>query len=261
MDMHSQTALVTGASSGIGSVFAQRLAESGADVVLVARRGDRLDALAARLSDAYGVNATAMSADLVQPGAAEALATELSHRGIRVDMLVNNAGFATHGGFVAEDPARITDEITLNVTTVVGLTRALLPGMVDRSRGVVLNVASTAAFQPVPYMAVYGATKAFVLSFTEALWGELEGTGVRVLALCPGATQTEFFDVAGDAASVGRRQTPEQVVDTALRELDRRSPRPSVVSGRGNTISAQLPRVVPRRMTISVTRKLMGAHA
>lgn len=261
MAMDRRTALVTGASSGIGSVFAQRLVARGADVVLVARRGDRLDALATRPSDAYGVTATALGADLVQPGAAEALAEELSRRGTTNDVLVNNAGFATHGEFVAEDPALIADEIALNVATVVGLTRALLPGMVDRGRGLVLNVASTAAFQPVPYMAVHGATKAFVLSFTEALYGELAGSGVRALSLCPGGTQTEFFDVAGDAAGVGRRQTPEQVVDTALRELDRRSPQPSVVSGRGNALSARLPRVVPRRTTIAITRRLMAANA
>lgn len=168
---------------------------------------------------------------------------------------------ATHGSFAGGDATRIADEVTVNVTTVVGLTRALLPGMLARQRGAVVNVASTAAFQPVPFMAVYGATKAFVLSFTEALWGELVGTGVTALALCPGATQTEFFDIAGNAASVGRRQTPEQVVATAMRALGRRTPPPSVVSGRGNALSARLPRLVPRRTTITITRRLMTANA
>jgi short-subunit dehydrogenase len=125
----------------------------------------------------------------------------------------------------------------------------------------VVNVASTAAFQPVPYMAVYGATKSFVLAFSEALWGELADQGVDVLALCPGATETEFFQVAGDSASVGRRQTPEQVVATALKALQRSTPPPSVVSGRANALTTLLPRLVSRRAAVRITRRLMAAPA
>lgn len=256
MDFRGQTALITGASSGIGAEFARRLAARGADVVLVARRTERLEELAATLSSTYGVTATSISADLAAQGAAQRLVEEMTERGLVVDVLVNNAGFATHGPFVADDLARVHDEMALNVVAVVELSRLLVPGMVERRRGAVVNVASTAAFQPVPTMAVYGATKAFVLSFTEALWGELEGTGVRALALCPGATETEFFDVAGADAQVGaERQPVGEVVDLALESLAKG--RPSVVAGRRNALAARLPRLVSRRQTIRLTKRVM----
>lgn len=256
MDLRGQTALVTGASSGIGAEFARQLAAQGADVVLVARRTDRLEGLAAQLRTAYGVAATTISADLARQGASSALAEELTSSGITVDVLVNNAGFATHGDFVDEELPRIHDEMALNVVTVVELTRLLLPGMVARRRGAVINVASTGAFQPVPTMAVYGATKAFVLSFTEALWGELEGSGVKALALCPGATETEFFDVAGEDAQVGaKRQPVAEVVAQALAAVDKG--RPSIVTGSRNAMGARLPRFLTRRQTIKVTKRIM----
>jgi short-subunit dehydrogenase len=257
MIQRGQIALVTGASSGIGAEFARQLAGRGVDLVLVARRADRLQALADTLQAEFGITATPISADLTAPGASADLAAEVARRGLEVDILVNNAGFATHGAFVDEDPSRMRDEMTLNVVTVVELTRQFLPGMVDRRRGIVVNVASTGAFQPVPTMAVYGATKAFVLSFTEALWGELEGTGVRALALCPGATETEFFDVVGDDAQVGpRRQPVDEVVRTALTSVDRG--RPSVVVGARNAAAARLPRLLTRRATIKVARRVMA---
>jgi short-subunit dehydrogenase len=249
------TAVVTGASSGIGAELATALARRHCDLVLVARREDRLRDLATQLEQAHGIQARVVTADLSVPAEVERLLDAID---APIDVLVNNAGFATHGTFVEQDATRLSDEVAVNVGAVVGLTRALLPAMVQRRRGVVLNVASTAAFQPIPYMAVYGATKAFVLSFTEALWGELEGTGVDVLALCPGATDTEFFDVAGESASVGGRQTPSQVAATAMRGLDRRKPPPSVVSGIANAWSARLPRFLPRRTAIRVTRALVA---
>ena len=253
------TALVTGASSGIGEQFALALAARDSDLVLVARRADRLEELAVRIRERHGRRVTVLTADLARPGAATELAGRLDEEEITVDLLVNNAGFATHGPFVAEDARRVEDEVTLNVTTVVGLTHALLPAMVARGRGAVVNVASTAAFQPVPGMAVYGATKAFVLSFSEALAHETAGTGVRVLALCPGATDTEFFAVAGESASVGRRQRPEDVVATALRALEGRRTPTSIVPGLSNTIGSVLPRLLPRRATLAVTARLVGA--
>lgn len=258
MDLRGQTALVTGASSGIGAEFARQLAARGADVVLVARRTERLEEVAEQLRTTFGVAASTISADLTLPGASAALADQVAARGLEVDVLVNNAGFATHGAFVDEDPARVHDEMALNVVTVVELTRQVLPGMVQRRRGAVVNVASTGAFQPVPTMAVYGATKAFVLSFTEALWGELEGTGVRALALCPGATETEFFDVAGADAQVGAtRQPVEEVVREALEALGKG--RPSLVTGARNAMGARLPRFLSRRQTIRLTRRIMTA--
>jgi short-subunit dehydrogenase len=258
MDLRGQTALVTGASSGIGAEFSRQLAAAGADVVLVARRADRLEGLAADLAARHGVTATAISADLAAQGASEKLAGELEGRGLTIDVLVNNAGFATHGAFVDEEPARIHDEMALNVVTVVELTRLLLPGMVARRRGIVVNVASTGAFQPVPTMAVYGATKAFVLSFTEALWGELDGSGVCALALCPGATETEFFDVAGADAQVGAsRQPVDEVVRIALASVERG--RPSVVTGTRNALAARLPRLLTRRSTIRLAQRVMAS--
>ncbi|MGW4329074.1 SDR family NAD(P)-dependent oxidoreductase [Nocardia sp. NPDC004573] len=254
------TAVVTGASSGIGAAFATALAERRSGLILVARREDRLRKLATDLERTFGIRARVVTADLSIPADVERLAGVLSAGANPIDLLVNNAGFATHGPLVDHDSARMREEIAVNITAVAELTRAVLPEMIRRGDGAVVNIASTAAFQPIPFMAVYGATKAFVLSFTEALWGELEGSGVTALAVCPGATDTEFFDVAGEAASVGRRQTSEQVVATALRELDRHAPRPSVVSGLANAVSARLPRYLPRRATIRLTRRLVAAR-
>jgi uncharacterized protein len=261
MQLEHRTALVTGASSGIGAVFAEQLAEAGADLVLVARRADALDAVARGVAERHGVEVVTIPADLAAAGAGRRLAHELARRGLEIDVLVNNAGFATHGPFAESDAARTDDEVALNVACVVELTHELVPHMARRRRGAVVNVASTAAFQPVPYMAVYGATKAFVLAFSEALWGELSGQGVDVVALCPGATETEFFQVAGDSAGVGRRQTPEQVVATALKALQRGTPPPSVVSGRANALAALLPRLVTRRAAVRITRRLMTGAA
>jgi short-subunit dehydrogenase len=258
MDLRGQTALVTGASSGIGAEFARQLAASGADVVLVARRTDRLEGLAEALRSEHGVGATTISADLSVQGASQALADELAARSIAVDVLINNAGFATHGDFVDEDLARVHDEMALNVVTVVELTRLMLPGMVARRRGIVVNVGSTGAFQPVPTMAVYGATKAFVLSFTEALWGELRGTGVHALALCPGATETEFFDVVGADAQVGPKRMPvADVVRQALEAVEKG--RPSIVTGARNALGSRLPRLLTRKQTIKVTQRVMAS--
>ena len=261
MKLNERRALITGASSGIGAVFAQKLAEAGSDLVLVARRADALQDLADRLSAAHGVDVVIIPTDLAHVGAGRRLAAEVAQRGLTIDLLVNNAGFATYGAFTETDAGRAADEITLNVACVVELSHALVPAMVERGHGGVVNVASTAAFQPVPFMAVYGATKAFVLAFSEALWGELSDKGVVVLALCPGATATEFFEIAGEAASVGRKQTPEQVVATAMRALSRTTPPPSVVSGRANALTALVPRLVTRRAAIKITRRVMTAEA
>jgi short-subunit dehydrogenase len=256
MNYKGQRALVTGASSGIGAAFVRELASRGADLVLVARSGDRLTALAAELSREYGVRADVAVADLARPSAAEALASELSSRGIQIDILVNNAGFGFFAPLVQADGAVLSDMVQLNVAALVGLTRLYLPGMLARDRGAVINVGSTAAFQPVPYMAVYGATKAFVLSFTEALWAETRGTGVRVTALCPGSTDTGFFDVAGDDAQVGRRVAPEGVARAALRALDRR--RSTVVTGGvGNWLITNSPRLAPRQLVARMAERTM----
>jgi uncharacterized protein len=265
MNYTGQRALVTGASSGIGAAFARELARRGADLVLVARSRDKLTALAAELNSSFGVAADVAVADLARPAAAQDLAAELSDRDLQIDILVNNAGFGLFAPLDQADGAALSDMVALNVAAVVDLTRLYLPGMLARDRGAVINVGSTAGFQPVPYMAVYGATKAFVLSFTEALWAETRGTGVRVTALCPGSTDTGFFDVAGEDAQVGRRISPERVVHAALRALDRRRST-MVTGGAGNWLLTNSPRLAPRQIVTRMAERTMrpaqrGEHA
>jgi uncharacterized protein len=255
MNYKGQRALVTGASSGIGAVFARELASRGSDLVLVARSRDKLASLADELRASYGVAADAVVADLAKPSAADELAAELRDSAPQIDILVNNAGFGLHALLHQADAARLTEMVQVNVAALVDLTRLYLPGMLARDRGAVINVASTAAFQPVPYMAVYGATKAFVLSFTEALWAETRRTGVRVTALCPGSTETEFFAVAGENAQVGRIMAPQRVVYAALRALDRRAS--TVVTGAGNRLLINAPRLGPRQFVARMAERTM----
>jgi uncharacterized protein len=255
MNYKGQRALVTGASSGIGAVFARELASRGSDLVLVARSRDKLASLADELRASYGVAADAVVADLAKPSAADELAAELRDSAPQIDILVNNAGFGLHALLHQADAARLTEMVQVNVAALVDLTRLYLPGMVARDRGAVINVASTAAFQPVPYMAVYGASKAFVLSFTEALWAETRRTGVRVTALCPGSTETEFFAVAGENAQVGRIMAPQRVVHAALRALDRRAS--TVVTGAGNRLLINAPRLGPRHFVARMAERTM----
>jgi uncharacterized protein len=253
------TALITGASAGLGTEFATQFAARGADVVLVARREDRLRELADTLERTHRVTATVIALDLARPDAAAELRRELHDRGIAIQSLVNNAGFGMRGAFAEADAARVSEMVQLNVAALVGISREFLPDLVRDGRGVLVNIASTGAYQPCPNMAVYGATKAFVLSFTEALAYETKGSGLGVLALSPGATRTEFFDVVGtEDASVGRFQTPEQVVSVAFRELDRRDTRPSVVSGKANAITAKLVGFMPRRVALAISGRVLA---
>jgi short-subunit dehydrogenase len=245
VDYRTQTTLITGASAGLGVEFARQLAARGSNLVLVARRRDRLEKLAAELEAQYRITATVIPLDLSRPGAGATLAAQAPG----VTSVVNNAGFGTWGAFQDESAERYGDEIALNVAALVDVTRAFIEPLQAYGKGVLINVASTAAYQPVPKMAVYAATKAFVLSFTEALWQESRPSGLRVLALSPGATETEFFEVVGtDAADGGsRRQTAEEVVTLALKTLDRRNPPPSVVSGLRNRLLSSSSRLVTRR--------------
>lgn len=263
MDFKGTTALITGASSGIGEVFARELAARGADVVLVARSEGKLAELAGELASKHSVKAEVLPADLGQPGAGHALAEQVAARGLTIDVLINNAGFGFLSPLVKTDADMMSTMVALNVAALTDLTHAFLPGMVERDRGAVVNVASTAAFQPVPYMAVYGATKAYVLSFTEALWGETKGTGVRVTCLCPGATATAFFETAGEQAQLGTAMTPEVVVAAAFRALERG--RPSVITGARNALLAQTTRFAPRKMVANIAERTMrpkdGAQA
>jgi short-subunit dehydrogenase len=255
MDFEGSWALVTGASSGLGEVFARELAKRGANVVLVARSQDRLEALAHELRGRFQVSVEVLTCDLSEPGAGTGLARRVGEQGVQIDVLINNAGFGLFGLLHETDPARLGQEVQLNVAALTELTCAVLPGMLAGDRGAIVNVASTAAFQPLPYMAVYGATKAYVLSFTEALWAETRGSAVRVTALCPGATDTAFFNTASDNASIGTRMAPEQVVAAAFRALERR--RCSVVPGLANRLLAGSTRLLPRQAVVRMSERTM----
>ncbi|MFF0968103.1 SDR family NAD(P)-dependent oxidoreductase [Streptomyces sp. NPDC003703] len=255
------TALVTGASSGLGTEFAAQLAARGHDLVLVARSRDRLEEVAAELARVHGVKTHVVVQDLARPDAGRQVARELADRGIHVDLLVNNAGFGTGGRFEEIGPERDHDLLMVNVVALVDLTHALLPGMLERGTGAVLNVGSTAGYQPSPYLSVYSASKTFVLNFSMALREEVRGRGVRVTALCPGPVETRFFEVLGtrDAAVAGSFTTPEPVVRAALAALDRN--RAYVTPGLGNALMAHLtprrPRTLVARVGERICRKVL----
>jgi len=253
-----ETALITGASSGIGADLARCFARSGTDVVLLARREGVLNDLAAEFRDTFGVAAHVLPADLSGPGAARAVVDDLHGRDLRVDVLVNNAGFGDLGRFVEMDDERQVDMIGVNVTSLTHLTRLLLPGMLERRRGGVLNVGSTAGFQPGPNMAVYYATKAYVLSFSEALVHELRETGVTVTCLAPGPTKTEFAERAGmDNAFLfesGAAMSSVAVANVGYEAF--RSGESLAVPGLPNKLGAFATRLLPRSLASKVAEYL-----
>jgi uncharacterized protein len=201
MTEEGKTALITGASMGMGAEYARLFAADGHDVVLVARSADKLETLATELRAEHGIGARVLPADLSEPGAPARIVDELDHAGVAIDFLVNNAGFGAVGHFFELDPKLQQDMIQVNVAALVALTRLILPGMLARKSGRILNIASTAGFQPGPDMAIYYASKAFVISFSEAIAYELRGSGVTVTAHCPGATDTPFAKTSGNIDS------------------------------------------------------------
>ena len=252
-------ALITGASAGLGEGFARALAKEGHDLILTARRADRLDALAAELRDSVAVHVFA--ADLADPDAPAELIADIGQAGLAIDTLINNAGFGLRGAFADLDGAQQAGMIDLNCRALVGLSHAVLPAMIARGSGGILNIASVAAFQPGPWMAVYYATKAFVLSFSEALHEEVKEKGVRVAALCPGPTRTEFADVAGlgDSALFERFASgPDAVVRDGLRALA--SNQAVKVSGAMNLVSAEAIRFTPRGLARRIAGSLQKAR-
>ena len=255
MDYQSKLALVTGASSGLGAAYAAELARRGSNLILVARRKSALDKLALELTKGHGVDVTVIEMDLSEPDSADRLLARLKETSLSPDILINNAGFGTSGRLAGDDPKRIQDEVTLNVVTLVNLTRMLLPAMLERNSGAIVNIASTAAYQPVPGMAVYAATKAFVLSFTEAVWGETRKSNVRVLAVSPGATATEFFDVAGAKPSTGLAPI-SAVIETTFKALDAKTSTPSVIVGGRNALLAGLSKLMPKKTVIAVAASM-----
>lgn len=250
------TTLITGASSGIGEVFARKLAARGQNLLLVARSEDKLMTLCNELGRANSIRAQYFAMDISLPDAPVRLFEETQSRGLTIDFLINNAGFGSVGDFSGLDLARELNMIDLNVHSLVELTNRFLVPMRERKSGAIINVASTAAFQPVPYMATYAATKAFVLSFTEALWEENRAFGIKVMALCPGVTETGFFAAAKMDKPPGRvSQTPEEVVDTALRGLSRG--RSHIISGLPNYVMIQAERLAPRSLLARVAGKVL----
>ena len=256
-------ALVTGASSGIGADLARELARDGHDLVLAARTVAPMESLAAELA-ALGTGAIVIPADLSQPGGATALANAIEARGLTVDVLINNAGLGAVGRFDQADPRRIGDMLQVNIVALTELTRLLLPGMVARRRGKVMLVASTAAFQPGPNMAVYFATKAYVLSLGEAIAYELRGTGVTVAVLCPGTTATNFQRVAGMSELAFFNSAARHVMSaTAVARLGYRGlkgRRRVIITGLLNRIIALGGRFAPHPISLPVTQALMSRH-
>jgi len=253
------TTLITGASSGIGAAFARKIAKRGRNVLLVARSEDKLIALCNELGRVSGIRAQYVVMDLTEADAAVRLVDETRKRELTIDMLVNNAGFGSMGDFANLDLATELEIIELNVKSLVELTHRFLQPMREQRQGTIINVASTAAFQGVPFMATYAATKAFVLSFSEALSEENRPHGIRVLALCPGVTDTNFFAASKiDRPPMRTVQTPEEVVDTALRGLARG--KSVVISGWANWFVVEAERVVPRSVVTKVAAKALRSR-
>lgn len=243
-------ALVTGASSGIGAEFARRLAGRGMHLVLTSRRRGPMDELAADLHTRHGSRTEIFCADLADPSERERLKSEIAAKRIQVELLVNNAGFAVVGDIESTPPERVWEMVQVNIAALTDLTYHFLPGMLARGHGAVINLASIAGFQPVAYMGAYAASKAYVMHFSEALWAEARDRGVTVMALCPGATRTEFFTAAGVPNWLKKHsaQSSEQVVKTALKGLEKR--RSYWVSGWGNYLRTLLVRLAPRGMVV-----------
>jgi uncharacterized protein len=248
-------ALVTGASAGIGVALAEELAAGGTHLVLTARRLDRLQEVADGLRKKHNVQAHVVAADLARREAPQEIYAFTKEKGVRIDLLVNNAGFGQYGEVPQVETQRLLDMVGVNCTAVVHLTRLFLPEMVARSSGDVLIVASTAAFQAVPYISTYAATKAFDLFFAEGLAEEMKPHGIRVCALCPGSTESEFHSVAGQEAFTAHNQEPaDKVARTGLQALA--AGKSYVISGLGNYLGAHSQRLVPRRMVTRVAAKM-----
>jgi short-subunit dehydrogenase len=243
-------ALITGASAGIGVALAKELAAGGANLVLTARRQEQLQELARDLSAKHQIKTSIFVADLAEPNAPEKIYEFTCAQGITVELLVNNAGFGAYGELHSVEVPRLLDMVHVNCSAVVHLTRLYLPEMVARRSGDILILASTAAFQAVPYISTYAATKAFDLLFAEGLAEEMKPHGIRVCALCPGSTESEFHTVAGQEKFMRKAETAEKVARTGLKALA--AGKSYVISGLGNYLGAQGERLVPRRMVTRI---------
>jgi short-subunit dehydrogenase len=243
-------ALITGASAGIGVAFAKELALGGTNLVLTARRKDRLEDLARGLAENYKIGAEVIAADLVDSNSPEKIFAFTKEKGIEIELLINNAGFGQYGEFPAIELQRLLDMVQVNCSAVVHLSGLFLPQMIQRKRGDVLILASTASFQAVPYISTYAATKAFDLLFAEGLAEEMKPYGIRVCALCPGSTESEFHAVAGQEKFLRNAETAEKVAHTGLKALA--AGKSCVISGFGNYLGAYGERFVPRRFVTKI---------
>lgn len=253
------TTLITGASTGIGAAFARKLSARGRNVLLVARSEDKLIALCNELGRLTSIRAQYVALDLREPDAGAQLLEETKKRELEIEMLINNAGVGSMGDFTKLDIDQELEMIRLNIRALVDLTHRFIGPMRERKRGTIINVASTAAFQAVPYMATYAATKAFVLSFSEALAEENRAHGIHVMALCPGVTETNFFEASKiDRPPMRTIQTAEEVVDTALRAMDRH--KTMVISGWTNWFTVAAERFVPRSVVTKVAAKALRSR-
>lgn len=253
------TALITGASAGIGTVFAQELAARQTNLVLVARSEDKLQQLAQQLQAQHKIQVDIIVQDLTEPSAATAVFNAVNQKGLTIDLLINNAGFGDYGAFAERDGERQVKMVQLNILALVDLTHQFLPGMRQRGSGGIINMASVAAFQPMPYFSVYAASKAFVLSFSESLWAENRQYGVHVLAVCPGPTDTQFFQEAEFPSTLAETAAqnytaPKVVVQEALKALEDKHST-VVPGGLGNQLIANLPRFLPREALVSLVEK------
>lgn len=256
---HEKTVLITGASSGIGSALARRFARANARLILVARREDRLAALAEELRS-NGLEVYIIVADLVEPSACDKIVSETKEAAGPIDVLVNNAGIGEYGRFYEKDLGALENMMQLNMSAVVRLTHRVLPDMIDRRSGHILNIASTAAFQPTPHMSVYGATKSFVLSFSLALWHEVRRRGICVTCVCPGPVRTEFFDRGGyetqKSHMIRLAIDPDQIAEAAYTKL--LQARTTHIPGTLNKLGAFLVRFAPLRTVTKVSAKLLA---
>ena len=253
-------ALVTGASAGIGKALAEELAQGRANLVLTARRKDRLESLAQHLHSQYKIETAIFAADLAQTSAPEAIFEFTQAQGLEIELLVNNAGFGQYGEFHTVATQRLLEMVQVNCVAVLHLTRLYLPAMVAKRKGDVLIVASTAAFQAVPYISNYAATKVFDLYLAEGLAEEMRPFGIRVCALCPGTTASEFHEVAGHPErSRGPQQSAETVARNGLKALA--AGKSYVISGLGNYLGAHAQRLVPRRLVTRIAAKLFSQSA
>jgi short-subunit dehydrogenase len=254
-----KNALITGASSGIGEQFAYALADQGANLVLVARRTERLIKIQEKILAKHPkLKITYLSIDLSKSGSVQHITDQLNQQKIPISILINNAGIGYHGAFANEPAQNALDLLTINCVALTELSSYYLPIMLKQNEGLLINVASTAAFQPIATMAVYGATKAYVLSFSEALWAENQHSNVRIFALCPGATQTEFYDRTGQAFLTKHRQSAESVVAIALNAVH--TTKPFVVSGRMNKILSKGYRFVPRSILVKASQYIVKSE-